>query len=44
MDFAADINALVASNDAEVLRASADRVRADVQGTFAPEWKRKRMH
>ena len=38
MDFAADIHALVASDDAEVHGASVDGVRADVQGTFAPEW------
>ena len=38
LDFAADIHALVASDDAEVHGASVDGVRADVQGTFAPEW------
>ena len=39
LDFAADIHALVASDDAEVHGASVDGVRADVQGTFAPERK-----
>ena len=44
LDFAADIHALVASDDAEVHGASVDGVRADVQGTFAPEGIRERMY
>ena len=43
LDFAADIHALVASDDAEVHGASVDGVRADVQGTFAPERIRERV-